>query len=441
MKLGLLTGFVIALSAIIAGFAQAQTATGLIFDEDDTYRSIPLAAKPLQGALPASIDHSGMFPVPGQQGNQGSCVGWAVSYLKSFQETKERAWGRSTPQTQFSPSYIYNQVKISGCTPGGAHFSDALNLLRREGVATIAQFPYDPQTCSARPSDAVKRSAQPYAISDWRRVNVQDEIEVKEHLAAGFPVLVGLSVDDGFSQLGRETYTQRSGASRGGHAMVVVGFDDNRSAFKLINSWGRNWGENGFGWIDYTTFRRMARQGYVAHDIIIDPIPPRPPVTPDPLPPQPNPQPQPTPQPLPPLPQLPIASQGGVAVQHNVMVQSPQGMVIGMRIIPNGTIRNAQGKMLVVQAGFTYWGGPPLMANPMDGTFRDTTGRVSTGTIVPVAQERALLSGIGLTIPYYALNFMPTNGMAMHNLGVSVTLSVDGRVISTSPPTAFSFRW
>ena len=43
----------------------------------------------------------------------------------------------------------------------------------------------------------------------------------------------------------------------GGHAIVAMGYDDHRTigehegALKIRNSWGREWGEDGYGWLPY----------------------------------------------------------------------------------------------------------------------------------------------------------------------------------------------
>ena len=67
---------------------------------------------------------------------------------------------------------------------------------------------------------------RPFAIADWRRVNVQDPTEVKAQLASGFPVLIGMMVDTAFMKLrGEQAYAQASGKTEGGHAMILVGYD------------------------------------------------------------------------------------------------------------------------------------------------------------------------------------------------------------------------
>ena len=49
----------------------------------------------------------------------------------------------------------------------------------------------------------------------------------------------------------------------GSHAMVAVGFDDDRNAFRIQNSWGRGWGEGGYGWVGYDFWKRNVKVGFV----------------------------------------------------------------------------------------------------------------------------------------------------------------------------------
>jgi hypothetical protein len=49
----------------------------------------------------------------------------------------------------------------------------------------------------------------------------------------------------------------------GGHAMVLVGYSEPKQAFKLINSWGNTWGDDGFGWISYRAFTKWAQNAFI----------------------------------------------------------------------------------------------------------------------------------------------------------------------------------
>lgn len=276
---------IVFLLAPILPAAAQEKATGLILADPSAYQSVPLAPTLLHGTLPTSYDLSSNFPEPGDQGGQSSCTAWAVAYaLKSYQERVERNWSLGSQDHLFSPSYIYNQLHSGQCH-AGTSIMDALNLVRMQGVASLADFPYDARTCSALPSPQTKQAAEPFAVAEWRRVNVQDEVEVKTQIFSGIPVVIGMIVDNAFQNLQRGSiYTSPDNIDQGAHAMVVVGYDDNLRAFKVINSWGASWADGGFGWVGYSAFKSLVREGYTVPDIVLPPRPtPRPTPVPNPV--------------------------------------------------------------------------------------------------------------------------------------------------------------
>ncbi len=252
--------------------ALAERATGLVFAEEDRYRSIPLASPPLMGELPSSADLRRYFPEAGDQGEQASCVGWATAYgVKTYQEGVERGWSLNNSDHQFSPSFVYNQIAYPpGNRMGGASYIDAFNVLTEQGALPVSEFGYNQWDCSTMPSYNQKSRANPYRIATWRRVNVMDNVEMKAQISSGFPVMVGIMVDTGLENLSAgETYDYYSGYSTGGHAVVVIGFDDSRGAYKIFNSWGKSWADSGCGWISYDAFKQIVVEGYVCQDLIV----------------------------------------------------------------------------------------------------------------------------------------------------------------------------
>ena len=421
------------LSLLAAQGVYSQTrATGLQYLDESSYRSIPLAVRPLLGQVPAAVDLAAQFPEPGDQGPQASCVGWAVAALKSYQEGVERRWNMSHPTHRFSPAYIYNQIKRSDDCQGGTMYVDALNLVRRDGAATLDLSPYDAARCSAKPSDAVVQASRPFAIADWRRVNALDDLEIKTQIASGFPVLIGMDVDDAFERLrGDRTYERFVGPSLGGHAMVVVGYNDQKAAFKVINSWGKNWGTSGFGWISYRAFAQSVREAYVSQDIVPIVTPPVP---------EPSPRP-PVPAPQPPTLLEPTAMLGAISIVHNATVPSPTGPQPGMQIFVPAEILNARGQTAQVVVKFNFFNGPPLLANPQELMFRDVSGLVATGTAATVIGSDRENFGAPITIPYYALNFQPTGGMGDYRLELIAYVYIGNVGVAESDPVEFGLRW
>jgi hypothetical protein len=425
------------LLAVVASSARAQEqhGTGLVFTDDDTYRNLPLASTAMRGTLPASKDLSSWFPTPGDQGLQASCVGWAVAYgLKSYQEAVERRRPPRTSTEVFSPSYVYNQIRTGDCG-AGSDILRALALLRTEGVATIADFSYDSHSCNRQPSSADKEKARPYTIADWRKVDVRNHAEIKSQIVSGFPIVIGMYVDENFERLqSGSVYTGPAGRELGGHAMVVVGYDDARGAYKVLNSWGTSWGDNGFGWISYGAFERRVKQAFTAQDVVIvdpstivqsDPAPVRPADPPRPLP----------------------ASEatvhvGAPIITHNQVVQSPIGPVPGMVIRVPGMMLNARGSQAQILVRFYYPDGRPLLANPQENVFRDVNGLAATGSAqVLVNADQASLDNAVISMPYYALNFMPTNGQMVHSIAVIAALYLNNFEKGRSVLTPMTLRW
>ncbi len=232
--------------------------------------------------LPSSIDLSSNMPSPGNQGNQGSCVGWAVAYaLKSYQEKIEMGWTFSK-ETIFSPAWIYNQ--LNGGVDQGCYPMDALELVVQKGAATWDMMPYDDKDYRSQPSSDIIQKAALFKAKEYRRVRGTNQI--KAALANRNPVLIGITVYSNLFNLKGENsvYNSTSGKNEGGHAVVIVGYNDNKfgGAFKIINSWGIDWGDNGYFWIPYDKIGDFLSESFVLidakngdiSDIINDPVEP-----------------------------------------------------------------------------------------------------------------------------------------------------------------------
>lgn len=381
-----------------SGQDEFQPGMGLKLATPDRLRGIPLAFTPYAGeALPASVDLSPDMPPPGHQGNQNSCVGWAIAYaLKSYQEKIEErrpfvTGGRIDGGRVFSPSFIYNQCNGGRNVP--IIYTDAFNVLSEQGAASWADMPYKNEDFASQPSPAVRQRAGRYKIDYWRQVNTQDLKEVKAHLFAGYPVLIGAAIDQAFIRHPAGTIWNSSGTAIGGHAMVVVGFDDAKRAFKLMNSWGAQWADGGYCWVDYDHFRRVVNEGYVAKDARNGPPPAADqPITPPVI--------------TPPIVRTAQAILAITGVIHNATFPNRTDLGYFMRIdgtleIPAGLARTDQ-----VVVYFYYdngAGGPGAAVAGGDRAYADINGFAACGTQVYPVPAEGLRTGWGSWIPYGAL--------------------------------------
>jgi len=202
---------------------------------------------------------------PGYQGPQSSCVAWAVAY--SAQSYYANNANQAVPNKRFvgSPAFIYNQLTTDQLRcQSGTSVIEALSLLKQQGVPSLSEFPYHENSCSEMPSEQVKSSAGNQRIAGFNYIQRKDIESIKTQLYAGNPVIFGMDIPQSFLDFrGQSIYSDIVSGAPNAHAMVLVGYDDNKSAFKIINSWGGWWGDKGYGWIDYETLVSRAYEFYV----------------------------------------------------------------------------------------------------------------------------------------------------------------------------------
>lgn len=234
--------------------------------------------------LPKSIDLSSMMPPVGNQGRQNSCVAWATGYaIKSYLlKNKGQAPEYDPPfaggkgNFVFSPAFIYNQQ--NGGEDKGLYYYKTMEFLKSNGAAPWSSMPYSDKDYLTQPSASSKKEALKYKIKSFSRLNFKNPDEIKRVLAGKNIVMVGMIIDDAFYKLkGSTIYDENGGQSYGGHAMTIVGYDDQKKsksgkkgAFKLQNSWGTNWGDKGFGWVSYSMLAKVGQETYA---IIDEPAP------------------------------------------------------------------------------------------------------------------------------------------------------------------------
>jgi hypothetical protein len=455
---------------LISGQTEIPFKTGLKLATPDQLRGVPLAFTPYSGAeLPAKVDLSGNMPPPGHQGNLNACVGWAMAYaLKSYEEKVENGTSyfsgdRIDPTKVFSPAFIYNQCNNG--RDGGVFYPDAFNLLSEKGAATWADMPYDGKDFTTQPSADVKARAKRYRVDFWRQVNAKDTKEIKAHLNAGFPVLIGAAVDEAFVKLPAGKIWKSLGRALGGHAMILVGYDDAKNAFRIMNSWGPGWCEDGFCWVDYDFFRNNINEAYVAKDARDGPPPPEPeperpaPVKPEPTKPTPvKPEPaKPTPPPPQPEPQPgPAAREASLTianVMHNQMMPGRPDLgyfmtLQGMVNVPGGLGRADQVVVYFYIANPDGTPGQPLRAYNIQ--FSDVNGFAACGTQVYPLPESDVHTTWLCWIPYAALPTPPGQWVATWqgnvyqprdtSLLAQAVLFVDNFGVTRSPMIPFFVR-
>ena len=190
-------------------------------------------------------------PPIGNQGDQGSCTGWAFGYgcasIQAYNAYQDWNWAMR------SPAFLFNH-KQDSCA--GANSIEILELLRDTGVCSYYLMPYDENDCVTLP-DSIQYADAILNRSMRLSVSLTDVLEYKEYLEIGHPIGI---VTNYARDLKRVWNTPALNGrwdsiailtTDSAHAMCVVGYNDSIEAFKLMNSWGTEKGDSGFVWISY----------------------------------------------------------------------------------------------------------------------------------------------------------------------------------------------
>ncbi|MDR2037001.1 MAG: C1 family peptidase [Bacteroidales bacterium] len=265
---------------IIDDILKILTQTGWLA-EDENMDNIPEDITPFDdgGTLAARVSLEDKFPPIGNQGNYGTCVAWSVGYnLKTALNAIEKGWSSSelgNASNQTSPKDLWLTIpsgqKGSNCE--GTNFEPALDALITDGAASLSAVPYSSMgNCTGS-----KTGNSGNKLANYRKIASETEGltvgNFKGYLNAGRPIAFGARLGDRFmtwnssAVISSDTYNN-PGMQHAYHAMVLVGYDDSKNAFRVRNSWGTSWGDNGSIWIDYDFFcKSFCFAAFVAQNV------------------------------------------------------------------------------------------------------------------------------------------------------------------------------
>lgn len=241
--------------------------------QDEVWDSIPDIIPPFDNDdydnLPEKVSLEEYFPPIGDQGSKGTCVAWAVGYnLKTALNAIDNGWTQaqlSDSAYQTSPGDLWLGIPIQNKGDGqnvcnGTQFNPAFMTLVRYGAASMKDTPYDElgNCIGIQKGDVNNRIASfSQVVSDSIR-NVPSVEQIKSYISNKQPLVIGASLGERFFGWSTDdviTYdTKNYRGMHANHAMVLTGFDDSRNAFRVRNSWGEQWGDDGSIWVDYNFF-------------------------------------------------------------------------------------------------------------------------------------------------------------------------------------------
>lgn len=187
---------------------------------------------PMQAALPPEVRGTRRYWWAngwwGDQGSRPECVGYAWAH-----------WLEDGPVTHdgtapiVNPSVLYKKAQKVDEWPGENYAGTSV----RAGAKILQEMGL---------------------IQEYRWAWDMDPM-VEALLSVG-PVVVGVNWYGSMFDPNYKGIIKVSGSVAGGHALIVNGVNTERELFRLKNSWGREWGENGYAWISFSDMRRLIRE-------------------------------------------------------------------------------------------------------------------------------------------------------------------------------------
>jgi C1A family cysteine protease len=255
--------------------AQQDRAMGASFNPETiaaTPQKVQLSFRSF-AAMPSSFSLEPYCPTPGDQGKHGTCTAFAngygiatILYAKTHNITDKALINKYA----FSPTYLYEQIKPADdkdCQSGTDPITALLTIIRG-GDALLKTVPYQ---CGATITQSAKTEAVNYKAKDAAVLYIAKGLmkddayyhepdafinSVKKALSEGCPVSGGFHIPQSFFSIKSAVWTSdpnevQKDWKHNGHAMAIVGYDDNQSggAFRIMNSWGSSWADGGFVWM------------------------------------------------------------------------------------------------------------------------------------------------------------------------------------------------
>lgn len=202
------------------------------------------------------------------QGELGSCTAHAgIGLLEYFER---RAFGNYVDASRL---FLYKTTRNLMKTKGdmGANLRTTMHALTLFGAPPEDYWPYRITDFDKEPTSFCYAFAQNFQAIQYYRLDPPNTTkpalldQIKSNLAAGLPAMFGFTVYSSIESAattGAIPFPNKGEKVVGGHAIIAVGYDDSKrifitkrhatqGAFLIRNSWGKSWGEQGYGWLPY----------------------------------------------------------------------------------------------------------------------------------------------------------------------------------------------
>ena len=221
----------------------------------NTTKDVPDTRDHLHRELCSSSKHRiHNLPPIRSQGSVGSCASHAAISCYEIQLST----GKFLEGSELF--HYYNARKFVNKTYpklGGMTMRDACKTLKEWGFSFEYIWPYQVSKCNEVPTRVAYWFSKLYKVKEYERMyNIES---IKSSIIFNNPVMCGIFVNRTFMNLNKDNHLYNpANISDSGHAVVIIGFDDAKQEFIMRNSWGTNWGDDGYFRMTYKSFKKCS---------------------------------------------------------------------------------------------------------------------------------------------------------------------------------------
>lgn len=198
--------------------------------------------------LPENVDLRFKMPPIFDQGELGSCTANAICALVGY---LDHGFIGSRLFLYYNERKIENDIN----TDSGAYASDGINSLLTYGICSEQKWPYDITKFAVEPPLYCYQDALLHKALQVK--NIRNSLSmIKSTLYSNIPFVCGISIYESFesdevTETGIVPMPSLDENLLGYHEICICGYDDKKRVWIGRNSWGGNWGDNGYFYLPY----------------------------------------------------------------------------------------------------------------------------------------------------------------------------------------------
>ena len=207
--------------------------------------------------LPAVVDLRRHCPPVYDQLHLNSCSANAIAAALRYDELREGRPDVPSPSRLF---IYYNERVLAGVvgTNSPVSLRDGYRTVNKVGACPEVMWPYLIRRFRREPPEPCFHAAHRHRAIAYYRIRRSIQ-QLRACLAEGYPFVMALAVHQSMmgrtvKKTGNVPVPGKRDRLRGGHAVLAVGYDHLRKVILFRNSWGKTWGNNGYGCLPYAFF-------------------------------------------------------------------------------------------------------------------------------------------------------------------------------------------